>query len=191
MKNMLLLPWAFAHAQEWSSTGGGVWPGRGLAWGLGGGRKDERRPSGWGADDGARSTELRRAARRLRHGRRRARERGKRERERKIARGGREEGARSFIEREWRGEGAGEERPAFNTISGVVSLHWLERELGEGEETAASVSSVGGGWAQMLRSGRGSTARPSARHEPRASGGGAEGRRRGGATGPWRVGPTG
>jgi hypothetical protein len=113
------------------------------------------------------------------------------EREREIARGGREEGARSFIEREWRGEGAGEERPAFNTISGVVSLHWLERELGEGEETAASVSSVGGGWAQMLRSGRGSTARPSARHAPRASGGGAEGRRRGGATGPWRVGPAG
>jgi hypothetical protein len=58
--------------------------------------------------------------RRLGRGRRRARKRGERKRE--GARGGREEGARAFIER-GRGEGAGEERSAFNAINGVVSLH--------------------------------------------------------------------
>jgi hypothetical protein len=40
MKNVLLLPWAFAHAREWSSTGGGVRPGRGVTWGLSWERED-------------------------------------------------------------------------------------------------------------------------------------------------------
>jgi hypothetical protein len=79
-------------------------------------------PSGRGADDGERSTELRRAARQLGHGRRRAREKGEHERERELGERERKE-LEAFIEREGRGEGTREERPAFNAINGAVSLH--------------------------------------------------------------------
>jgi hypothetical protein len=77
---------------------------------------------GTGADHGERSTELRRAARQLGHGRRRAREKGEHERERELGEGERKE-LEAFIEREGRGEGTREERPAFNAINGAVSLH--------------------------------------------------------------------
>jgi hypothetical protein len=124
-------------------------------------------PSGQGADDGARSTELQRAARRLERGRWRARESGERERE--LGEGERKK-LGAFIEREGRGEGAGEERPAFNAINGVVSLHLLERERGGGRGGAVAVvsGSRGGGRARPRRGvGRGRTGartRPAARH---------------------------
>jgi hypothetical protein len=63
-------------------VGRGVWPGKGAAWGLGREGEDGRGPSGRGADDGAWSMELQRAARRLERDRQRARERGELERER-------------------------------------------------------------------------------------------------------------
>jgi hypothetical protein len=91
----------------------------GAAWGLGRKGENGRGPSGRGADNGARSTV---APVRGRGGSgavngELGREESVRERERELG-----EGAWAFIER-GRGEGVGEERPAFNAINGVVSLH--------------------------------------------------------------------
>jgi hypothetical protein len=65
--------------------GGRGTTGKGRSRGLGREGKDMRGPSSRGADDGARSTELRRAARWLGRGRWRARERGEHERERESS----------------------------------------------------------------------------------------------------------
>jgi hypothetical protein len=118
--------------------GGGAWPGRGGA----GGSVERART---GADDGRgrRSSDERRGGSGAVDG-----EQGREEnvRERELEEGERKE-LGAFIEREGRGEGAGEEWSAFNASNGVVSLNLLERERGGGRGEAVSVvsGSRGGG----------------------------------------------
>jgi hypothetical protein len=155
----------------------GVRSGRGAAWGLGREGEDGRGPSGWGADDGVRSTAA--LARRLRCGRRRARgEDSVCERER--ARRGREKELGAFIERgeerESRGERERDSRPSTPLMASVSPL--MERECGGEREGMAVVSGSRGGG----RVWRGADAEERARLAAARPG-----RRRGGATGGLRL----
>jgi hypothetical protein len=136
--------------------GRGVRPGRGAAWGLGRKGEDGRRPSGWGADDGARLTELRRAARRLGRGRRRARERGEHERESS----GRERGGSSgkfYKAREGEGEPGRNDRPSTPSMAATINSALSERS-GGGRGGAAAVSGSGRRAGAAPRGGPGHTA---------------------------------